>query len=73
MRDQVEGIDCFQMAFEEKWGYVEEDRRFIAAALGEGPPAVTAEDGYRATELVEAVYQAVRSGSAVRLPLAEPA
>jgi myo-inositol 2-dehydrogenase/D-chiro-inositol 1-dehydrogenase len=73
MRDQAEGIDCFQMPFEEKWGYVEEDRRFIDAVLGEGPSAVTAEDGYRATELVEAVYTAVRSGNAVRLPLAVPA
>jgi len=72
-RDQVEGIDCFQMPFEEKWGYVEEDRRFVDAVLGEGPPPVPAEDGYRATELVEAVYQAVRSGAAVRLPLPEPA
>ncbi|MDR7544807.1 MAG: Gfo/Idh/MocA family oxidoreductase [Armatimonadota bacterium] len=70
MRDQVEAIDCFQMAFEEKWGYVEEDRLFIDAVLGERPPAVTAEDGYRATELVEATYRAARSGAPVRLPLA---
>ncbi|MBI3975542.1 MAG: Gfo/Idh/MocA family oxidoreductase [Armatimonadetes bacterium] len=73
MRDQVEGIDCFQMPFEEKWGYVEEDRRFIGAVLGDGSLAVSADEGYRATELVEAVYQAVRSGAAVRLPLPEPA
>src|SRR3989304_2851120 len=72
MRAQVEGIDCFQMPFEDKWGYVEEDRRFVDAVLGEAPPAVTADDGYRATELVEAVYQAARSGAAVRLPLPEP-
>ncbi len=72
-RDQVEAIDCFQMPFEDKWGYVEEDRHFIDAVLGEAPPAVTAADGYRATELVEAVYQAARSGTAVRLPLPEPA
>jgi myo-inositol 2-dehydrogenase/D-chiro-inositol 1-dehydrogenase len=70
MREQVEAIDCFDMAFEQKWGYVEEDRLFIDAALGERPPAVTAEDGYRATELVEAVYRAARSGAPVRLPLA---
>jgi len=71
-RGQVEAIDCFQMPFEEKWGYVEEDRRFIDAVLGEAPPAVTAEDGYRATELVEAVYQAARTGAAVSLPLPQP-
>ncbi|MDR7420038.1 MAG: Gfo/Idh/MocA family oxidoreductase [Armatimonadota bacterium] len=69
MREQVEAIDCFHMAFEEKWGYVEEDRLFIDAVLGERTPAVTAEDGYRATELVEATYRAARTGQPVRLPL----
>jgi len=72
MREQVEVIDCFQMAFEQKWGYVEEDRLFVDAVLGERPPAVTAEDGYRATELVEAVYRAARTGETVQLPLSEP-
>jgi myo-inositol 2-dehydrogenase/D-chiro-inositol 1-dehydrogenase len=68
-RDQAEAIDCFHMPFEKKWGYVEEDRLFVDAALRERAPAVTAEDGYRATELVEAVYRAARNGQAVRLPL----
>jgi myo-inositol 2-dehydrogenase/D-chiro-inositol 1-dehydrogenase len=69
MRDQVEAIDCFHMPFEQKWGYVEEDRLFVNAVLGEHPPAVTAEDGYRATELVEATYRAARTGQPVRPPL----
>lgn len=69
MRGQAEAIDCCQVPFEEKWGYVEEDRLFVNTVLGEHPPAVTAEDGYRATELVEAVYRAVRTGETVRLPL----
>lgn len=73
MRDQVEAVDCFQMPFEQKWGYAAEDGMFIDACLGERPPAVTAEDGYRATELVEACYQAVRSEQKVSLPLPEPA
>jgi myo-inositol 2-dehydrogenase/D-chiro-inositol 1-dehydrogenase len=72
-RAQVEALDCRHIPFEEKWGYIEEDRRFVSAALGEGPPPVTAEDGYRATELVEAVYRAVRQDEPVRLPLPEPA
>ncbi len=71
MREQVEVVDCFQMPFEQKWGYAEEDRLFVGAVLGEGPPAVTAEDGYRATELVEAVYRAARTGQTVSLPLPE--
>jgi myo-inositol 2-dehydrogenase/D-chiro-inositol 1-dehydrogenase len=71
MRDQVEAIDCFHMPFEQKWGYVEEDRLFIQAALGERAPAVTADDGYRATELVEAVYRAARTGQTIHLPLTD--
>ncbi|MDR7423402.1 MAG: Gfo/Idh/MocA family oxidoreductase [Armatimonadota bacterium] len=69
MREQVEAIDCFHMTFEEKWGYLAEDRLFIDTVLGERPPAVTAEDGYRATELVEATYRAARTGQPVALPL----
>lgn len=69
VREQVEAVDCFHMPFDQKWGYIEQDKLFIDAVLGERPPAVTAEDGYRATELVEAVYRAVRDGGVVRLPL----
>ncbi len=72
VREPVEAVDCFQMPVEQKWGYVAEDRLFIDACLGERPPAVTADDGYRATELVEACYRAVRTGQPVRLPLEEP-
>jgi len=71
-REQAEGVDCVAMPFEHKWGYVIEDRLFVEAALGERPPAVTADDGYRATELVEACYRAAREGVAVSLPLPEP-
>ncbi len=72
MRDQAETIDCFQMPFEQKWGYRTEDRLFIDAVLGARSPAVTAEDGYRATELVEACYRAVREGRPIQLPLQQP-
>ncbi|HEY3249275.1 MAG TPA: Gfo/Idh/MocA family oxidoreductase [bacterium] len=72
MREQVEAVDCFQMPFEQKWGYALEDRMFVDAVLGERPPAVTADDGYKATELVEACYQAVRENRVVTLPLPEP-
>jgi myo-inositol 2-dehydrogenase / D-chiro-inositol 1-dehydrogenase len=71
-RVQVEALDCTAMPFEEKWGYVIEDRLFIDAVLGERPPAVTAADGYRATELVVASYQAVQDERPVTLPLPEP-
>lgn len=72
-RDQAEAIDCAAMPFEEKWGYVLEDRLFVETVLGEHPPVVTAEDGYRATELVEACYLTARTGQPVTLPLPEPA
>jgi len=71
-RVQAEAIDCAAMPFEHKWGYAAEDRLFIDAVLGERPPAVTAEDGYRATELVEASYRAARERRPVTLPLPEP-
>jgi myo-inositol 2-dehydrogenase/D-chiro-inositol 1-dehydrogenase len=72
MREAVEALDCFQMPFEQKWGYVAEDRLFLDAVLGERTPAVTAEDGYRATELVEACYRAAREHRPIALPLPEP-
>lgn len=72
MRDQVEALDCFQMPFEQKWGYATEDQLFIDAVLGERSPAVTADDGYRSTELVEACYLAVKEERLVSLPLPEP-
>lgn len=72
VRVQVEAIDCAAMPFEQKWGYGVEDRLFIDAVLGERPPAVTAADGYRATELVVASYEAVRDDRRVMLPLPEP-
>ncbi|MEX2246719.1 MAG: Gfo/Idh/MocA family oxidoreductase [Dehalococcoidia bacterium] len=45
--------DFSQEPFEERWGYVEEDRRFAEAVLGEGKPAVGAEEAFRTAELVE--------------------
>jgi myo-inositol 2-dehydrogenase/D-chiro-inositol 1-dehydrogenase len=59
-----------QLPMEEKWGYRAEDAKFVDAILGERRPGVTAEDGLRATELVEACYRSVRMGGEVVLPLA---
>jgi myo-inositol 2-dehydrogenase/D-chiro-inositol 1-dehydrogenase len=53
----------------EKWGYVEEDRLFVEAVLTRGSPPVTAEDGYRSVELVEACYRSLERGERVTLPL----
>jgi myo-inositol 2-dehydrogenase/D-chiro-inositol 1-dehydrogenase len=54
-----------QLAKEEKWGYAQEDRAFIDAIVSGAPPPVTAFDGYKSVELVEACYRAVKSGKRV--------
>ncbi len=51
---------------EERWGYVQEDKAFIDAILTGTPPPVTALDGFKSVELVEAVYESIRTGERVR-------
>jgi myo-inositol 2-dehydrogenase/D-chiro-inositol 1-dehydrogenase len=51
---------------EEKWGYAQEDRAFIDSILNETQAPITAFDGYKSVELVEACYEAVRTGKQVR-------
>ncbi len=52
-----------------KWGYVEEDRLFIDAVLKERKPAVSAWEGYKSVELVEACYRSVEKKQSIDLPL----
>lgn len=47
-------------------GFVTEDAAFITAILEGKEPAVTAGDGYRAVELVESVYESIRTGERIR-------
>ena len=54
------------LAKEEKWGYLQEDRSFIDSIAKGLPPAVTALDGFKSVELVDACYRSVESGEAVR-------
>ena len=54
-----------QLPKEKKWGYVQEDRAFVDAIVEGGPPAVTALDGFRAVELVDACYRSVKTGERV--------
>ncbi|MEO6588919.1 MAG: Gfo/Idh/MocA family oxidoreductase [Pyrinomonadaceae bacterium] len=51
---------------EERWGYVQEDKAFIDAIIEGKEPPVTALDGFKSVELVESVYEAVRTGKCVR-------
>jgi myo-inositol 2-dehydrogenase/D-chiro-inositol 1-dehydrogenase len=56
-----------QLSKEEKWGYAQEDRSFIDSITGGVPPAVTAFDGYKSVELVDAVYESVRTGQSISI------
>ncbi len=56
-----------QLSKEEKWGYAQEDRAFVDAITGGLPPAVTAFDGYKSVELVDAVYESVTTGLPVTI------
>jgi myo-inositol 2-dehydrogenase / D-chiro-inositol 1-dehydrogenase len=70
---QTDGLDgrntehsMHALAKEEKWGYQQEDRSFIDAITNGSPPAVTALDGFKSVELVDACYRSVSSGEPVR-------
>ena len=56
-----------QLSKEEKWGYAQEDRAFVDSVVNSEPVAVTALDGFRSVELVEACYRAVSTGERVYL------
>jgi myo-inositol 2-dehydrogenase/D-chiro-inositol 1-dehydrogenase len=56
-----------QLPREEKWGYVQEDRAFIDSIVNGSPPLVTALDGLMSVEIVNAVYESVKSGGAIEV------
>ncbi len=62
MDANFETISFHMTEKEERWGYVQEDRAFIDAIIDGTPPPVTADDGFKSVELVEAVYGAIREG-----------
>jgi myo-inositol 2-dehydrogenase/D-chiro-inositol 1-dehydrogenase len=56
-----------QLAKEEKWGYWQEDRAFVDAITNGTHAPVTALDGYKSVELVDACYRAVLTNERVQL------
>ncbi|HJZ81431.1 MAG TPA: Gfo/Idh/MocA family oxidoreductase [Pyrinomonadaceae bacterium] len=54
-----------QLSKEEKWGYGQEDRAFVDSISEGKPSAVTAFDGFKSVELVNAVYESVRLGQTI--------
>jgi len=55
-----------QLSKEEKWGYAQENRAFIDSIVEGKPPAVSAVDGYKSVEIVEAVYESIRIGETIK-------
>jgi myo-inositol 2-dehydrogenase/D-chiro-inositol 1-dehydrogenase len=60
-----------QLSKEEKWGYAQEDRAFIDSIVNGIPPAVTAFDGFKSVELVDAVYESVIHGKRIEINQSE--
>jgi myo-inositol 2-dehydrogenase/D-chiro-inositol 1-dehydrogenase len=59
-------LSMHQLSKEEKWGYLQEDRAFIDSIVHGTPVAVTALDGHKSVEFVNAVYQSVKNGKPIR-------
>ncbi|HEV2762971.1 MAG TPA: Gfo/Idh/MocA family oxidoreductase [Pyrinomonadaceae bacterium] len=64
-------VSAHQLPKEEKWGYAQEDKAFIDSVLSGAPPPVTALDGFKAVQLVDACYRAVRNGGGLETMNAE--
>jgi myo-inositol 2-dehydrogenase/D-chiro-inositol 1-dehydrogenase len=58
---------------EERWGYVQEDRAFVDSILEGAVTPVTADDGFKSVQLVESVYEAIKTGERVRFEQASMA
>jgi myo-inositol 2-dehydrogenase/D-chiro-inositol 1-dehydrogenase len=54
----AETLDYSGLPIEDRWGYREEDRRFIGAVCGDGAPALSAEDAAATVALVDRCYRA---------------
>jgi myo-inositol 2-dehydrogenase / D-chiro-inositol 1-dehydrogenase len=54
-----------QLSKEEKWGYAQEDSAFVDSIVEGKPAVVTALDGYKSVELVDACYRSVRTGECI--------
>jgi myo-inositol 2-dehydrogenase / D-chiro-inositol 1-dehydrogenase len=65
LKRATEESDFKQVPFEEKWGYVEEDRLFVDAILNGTKPPVTADDGYLLSKLLDGIYESAKTGNQV--------
>jgi myo-inositol 2-dehydrogenase/D-chiro-inositol 1-dehydrogenase len=56
-----------QLSKEEKWGYAQEDRAFVDSIVDGAAAPVTAFDGFKSVELVDACYRAAQTGERVHI------
>ncbi len=63
---EFQTYSCQMLEKFEKWGYLQEDKAFIDSILNGTEPPVTAFDGYKSVELVESVYEAIRTGEKLK-------
>lgn len=54
-----------QLSRDDRWGYTEENRRFLDSVLNGKPAAVTAEDGLKTVEAIEMIYKSAAEGKVV--------
>lgn len=62
----VEWSDYRHLSWEERWGYVTEDRLFLDSIDQTKPAAVTAADGARAVRMALAIDESARTGRSVK-------
>ncbi len=62
----IQTFSCHMLEKFEKWGYLQEDKAFIDSILEGKEPPVTAFDGFKSVELVESVYEAIRTGGKIK-------
>jgi myo-inositol 2-dehydrogenase / D-chiro-inositol 1-dehydrogenase len=70
LNSRTTSYDFSLAGMHEQWGYVEEDRLFIDALEGKSRVPVSAEDGFRVVQLIDACYRSAKTGT--RVDLATP-
>src|SRR5699024_927925 len=67
LNEVVNKKDYTKVPFKEKCGYVEEDKLFVDAILGEGEQPVNEEEAYQLTYLIEKIYESAETGETITL------
>lgn len=65
--EQIEAEDYAQVPFNEKGGFVEEDKLFIDALINGTKPPVDAEEAYRLTHLITKIYESAKTGKEINM------